>query len=65
MHNLVVLHKRSSFTDYPEPGRKRLLLRLWLALHEGRELPPEMAGLRRGFPAAKKVNAPVSEGEAS
>ncbi len=57
MHNLVVLHKRSAFVDHPEPNRKRLLLRFWLALHNGRALPPDMAGLRRGFAANKVVNA--------
>ncbi len=57
MHNLVVLHKRSAFVDHPEPGRKRLLLRFWLALYNGRALPPEMAGLRRGFAANPVVNA--------
>jgi len=58
VHNLVVLHKRSKFEDFADLDRKRLLLRLWLALDIGRGLPPEMAGLRRGFNAPPVVNAP-------
>lgn len=30
LNNYVVLHSRSEYEDYPEPDRKRHLLRLWL-----------------------------------
>ena len=30
--NHVVLHARTAYEDWPEPGRKRHLLRLWLSL---------------------------------
>ena len=31
LHNHVTVHSRTEFEDYPEPERKRHLLRLWLA----------------------------------
>ena len=31
VHNHTILHDRTAFEDYPEPERKRHLLRLWLA----------------------------------
>ncbi|HKY93491.1 MAG TPA: TauD/TfdA family dioxygenase [Nevskiaceae bacterium] len=31
LKNSVILHKRTEYEDWPEPGRKRHLLRLWLA----------------------------------
>ena len=39
LHNHVVLHSRSAYEDWPEPERKRHLLRLWLRDREGRPLP--------------------------
>lgn len=44
MNNYTVFHGRSGFEDWPEPGRKRLLLRLWLNLHQGRPLAPRFTG---------------------
>jgi hypothetical protein len=35
----VTLHSRTDFTDHDEPGRKRLLFRLWLAPPDGDRLP--------------------------
>jgi hypothetical protein len=46
LKNSVILHKRTAYEDYPEPERKRHLLRLWLAAHDfqdGHKL------LRHGF----------------
>ena len=40
VHNHTVLHDRTAFEDWPEPERKRHLLRLWLAPPEARQLPP-------------------------
>lgn len=31
LNNFVTLHTRSAYEDWPEPGRKRLLWRLWLS----------------------------------
>lgn len=39
VHNHTMLHDRTSFEDWPEPERKRHLLRLWLAIPEARPLP--------------------------
>jgi Taurine catabolism dioxygenase TauD, TfdA family len=30
LNNHVILHRRSAYEDYPEPGRRRDLIRLWL-----------------------------------
>jgi hypothetical protein len=40
VHNHTVLHDRTAFEDWPEPERKRHLLRLWLAAAGARELSP-------------------------
>ena len=39
VHNHTILHDRTAFEDYPEPERKRHLLRLWLAPPAARPLP--------------------------
>jgi hypothetical protein len=39
VHNHTILHDRTAFEDYPEPERKRHLLRLWLAPPNARTLP--------------------------
>ena len=43
VHNHTVLHDRTAFDDWPEPERRRHLLRLWLAPPGARELPPVFA----------------------
>lgn len=43
LHNHTILHDRTAFEDYPEPERKRHLLRLWLAPPGARPLPPVYA----------------------
>jgi len=53
LNNYVILHSRTEFEDYPEPQRKRHLLRLWLTSHNGRKLSPEVLGernVRAGVP---------------
>jgi hypothetical protein len=48
IRNAVVLHKRTAYVDWPEPERRRHLLRLWLAARgfaDGSDL------LRGGIPA--------------
>ena len=40
VHNHQILHDRTAFEDWPEPARKRHLLRLWLCPPDGRALPP-------------------------
>jgi hypothetical protein len=39
VHNHTLLHDRTGFVDWPEPERRRHLLRLWLAAAEARPLP--------------------------
>jgi hypothetical protein len=43
LHNHTILHARSAYEDWPEPERKRHLLRLWLAPPGARALPPVFA----------------------
>lgn len=43
LHNHQILHSRTDFEDWPEPERKRHLLRLWLAPREARVLPASFA----------------------
>ncbi len=40
LHNHQILHARTPYDDWPEPERKRHLLRLWLSTADGRPLPP-------------------------
>ncbi len=46
--NHVTLHSRTAFEDWPEPDRKRHLLRMWLSMPDARPLPPELARARGG-----------------
>lgn len=56
LQNHVVFHSRTSYEDWPEPERRRHLMRMWLSLPDGRLLPPALAekwiniepGTRRG-----------------
>jgi len=41
--NYVILHSRTEYEDWPEPERKRHLLRLWLRTPGFKELPPAFA----------------------
>lgn len=43
VHNHTILHDRTAFEDYPEPERKRHLLRLWVAPAGARRLPEVFA----------------------
>jgi hypothetical protein len=43
VHNHQILHDRTEFEDWPDPARKRHLLRLWLCPPDGRSLPPAFA----------------------
>jgi hypothetical protein len=43
VHNHTLLHDRTGFEDWPEPERRRHLLRLWLAPVEARPLPAVFA----------------------
>ena len=43
LHNHQVLHARADFVDWPEPERRRHLMRLWLAPPDARPLPQVFA----------------------
>jgi hypothetical protein len=69
VHNHTLLHDRTAFVDWPEPERRRHLLRLWLAPWDARPLPAVFAqrygsvtiGARGGVAArGTQLNAPVS-----
>ena len=47
LDNHVMLHSRRAFEDWPEPHRRRHLLRLWLRDPAGRPIPEEQRGTRR------------------
>ena len=58
LNNYVIIHTRTAFRDGDTPDKKRLLLRLWLNLHEGRKLAPGFGdrfnnGSRGGVPAVR------------
>lgn len=42
INNYAVLHARTGFVEYPEPERRRLLVRLWLDREGFRDVPPEL-----------------------
>lgn len=44
LHNPQILHDRTAYEDWPEPERRRHLLRLWLCAPDGRPLPAPYAG---------------------
>jgi len=48
LNNFVMLHTRREYEDWPEPARKRHLLRLWLSDPEGRPIPKEQREGRSG-----------------
>ena len=47
LNNHVCLHSRTAFEDWPEPDRKRHLLRMWLSVGNSRELSPMMSAIYR------------------
>ncbi|QQS14391.1 MAG: TauD/TfdA family dioxygenase [Rhodospirillales bacterium] len=69
VHNHTLLHDRTGFVDWPEPERRRHLLRLWLAVPGARPLPPVFAqrygridiGDRGGIvvPGTTRLHAPL------
>lgn len=68
LHNHSLLHDRTAFQDWPEPSRRRHLLRLWLAPATARPLPAVFAqrygsitpGARGGIMLpSTELNAPL------
>ena len=46
--NHWILHSRTGYVDWPEPQRRRHLLRLWLACNDGPSLPPVFTSSYQG-----------------
>lgn len=44
LHNHLTFHARTAYEDWPDGARKRHLMRIWLSLGDGRELPPAFLG---------------------
>jgi hypothetical protein len=47
VNNHVLLHGRTTFYDYPEPERRRHLLRIWLSVPNSRPLSPLLGHIYR------------------
>jgi hypothetical protein len=54
LHNHTILHARTGYEDWPEPERKRHLLRLWLAPPGARALPSVFAECYGGLTAGDR-----------
>jgi hypothetical protein len=67
LNNYVMVHSRHGFEDWPEAGRKRHLMRLWLNDPVGRPIPQDRRG-RRDFGVRMKgvpLTAPLDMTEAA
>jgi hypothetical protein len=53
LKNAVILHARTEYQDFPEPERKRHLLRLWLTARSG--FADGDAFLQQGIPKKEGV----------
>jgi hypothetical protein len=65
LQNHVVFHGRTAYLDHPPPKPKRHLMRMWLSLPDGRELPPALLAkwpaISRGTRRGGAVIAPDKE----
>ncbi len=60
LHNHLMVHTRTAFEDWPEPERKRHLMRLWLGDWAGRPLVPGFRENIQGIEVAGMVpSAPI------
>jgi TfdA family taurine catabolism dioxygenase TauD len=68
LNNFVTLHTRREYDDWPEEGRKRHLLRLWLSDPGGRPIPRDQREGRSGRGVhlkGVKLVAPLDVGAAA
>jgi hypothetical protein len=68
LNNFVTLHTRREYQDWPEPERKRHLLRLWLSDPVSRPLSRELREGRAGrgvLLRGVRLNAPLDVDEAA
>jgi len=61
INNHILLHARESYEDYPEPGRERHLLRMWIAVDDERRRPLADS-LASRYWWVKEGGIPISEG---
>jgi len=62
LNNWVMLHSRRAYEDWPDPGRKRHLLRLWLSDPDGRNVSRAQREGRAGrgvLPTGVVLNTPL------
>jgi hypothetical protein len=65
INNHILLHAREGYEDYPEPGRERHLLRMWIAVDDARRRPlsdtlaERYEWVRRGGIPVKATKAPA------
>jgi len=62
VHNHTLLHDRTAFVDWPDPGRRRHLLRLWLSPEVGRRLPAVFAQRYGSVAAGRRGGVPSANG---
>lgn len=62
LHNHVTAHARTHYEDWPEPERKRHLLRLWLATPGGRPLPDAVLDRYVGLKPGQRPAGIIVEG---
>jgi hypothetical protein len=60
--NHSLFHSRTAFEDFPEPDRRRHLLRLWLACEDGPELPDWLLNSYEGRTKGGRPNGIVVPG---
>ena len=60
LNNYVTLHARTGYDDYPEPHRRRHLLRLWLKVAGARTLPPAYGEGRARSGVPRRSQLPVA-----
>jgi alpha-ketoglutarate-dependent taurine dioxygenase len=56
LNNHTVIHWRTGFTDWPEPGRKRRLYRLWINRPGERPVDPDF---HRGYITGSNAGLPI------
>jgi hypothetical protein len=56
LNNHAILHSRTAYEDWPEPERRRHLLRLWLACDDGPDLPESITTRFQGRTASGRPN---------
>lgn len=61
LHNHVVMHSRTAFEDFEEPGRRRHLFRLWLATPGGRPIPDALLDRYVGLVPGQRPSGIVVE----